>query len=442
MGVCELIQADVVRWVAGLVWLTQAGYLTPYQAVFCDPPYFLASIAKRFGPGQKEAQYGKDGLFQRQSRGFMGKEWDGFDSPWAYQEWVTSWARPMLGILYPGALGVFFGGTRTHHRLASGLEDAGWEIIDELQYLYGSGLPKPKNVGDGYGTALKPAFEPAILARAPRGKYTYEQLFRTFGTGSFNIDGARVAAEPWTRVGELHDIRGGRYADGGKGSAAQPSSGKRYNNSGSTDFAFLPGVRNGDERGRHPPNIILDDHTARMVDAQSGERRAGGSLSGNEPSEPQTNVYAGGLTRQEWDSYDDEGGASRFFYTAKAATWERTAGIGQRSTHPTVKPIELTEYIARLLLAPERNGPSRLLVPFAGVGSEMIGARLAGWGHVTGLERETEYVEQGLQRLEWWGQFSSYQKAKEVADAERRDSALRADGQLSLLDFIEQNQGG
>jgi hypothetical protein len=85
---------DVVAWLRGHEWLVQNGYHPRYHAVLCDPPYFLGSITKRFGkPGSAPARYGTDGAFQRQSRGFMGQTWDGFDSPWHYQDWCTEWAR-------------------------------------------------------------------------------------------------------------------------------------------------------------------------------------------------------------------------------------------------------------------------------------------------------------------------------------------------------------
>lgn len=81
---------DVVAWLQGREWLVLNGYLPRYHAVLCDPPYFLGSITKRFGkPGSAPARYGTDGAFQRQSRGFMGQTWDGFDSPWHYQDWCT-----------------------------------------------------------------------------------------------------------------------------------------------------------------------------------------------------------------------------------------------------------------------------------------------------------------------------------------------------------------
>ena len=97
-----------------------------------------------------------------------------------------------------------------------------------------------------------------------------------------------------------------------------------------------------------------------------------------------------------------------------------------------MKPIQLTEYLARLILPPT-SSPRRLFVPFAGVGSEMIGAMLAGWTEVVGIERKAEYVEQGRARLVWWGQFKSYEQAKSAYEGERKDEALEVAGQLPLF---------
>lgn len=106
-------------------------------------------------------------------------------------------------------------------------------------------------------------------------------------------------------------------------------------------------------------------------------------------------------------------GPSRFFYTAKAAAWERTAGLSERSKHPTMKPIRLTEYLATMLLPPVFvNEIRRLLVPFSGVGSEMIGARLAGWDEIDGIEQDADYCVDAYNRVVWWSQFSSYEEAQ------------------------------
>lgn len=479
-----ILHADVLKWLRAEQWQVQHGYLPKAHAVFADPPYFLGSIAKRFGGKQAApAQFGRDGAFQRQSRGFMGQTWDGFNDVWEYQAWVTEWASLLIDFVHPGAVLAMFGGTRTYHRLAAGLEDAGWEVFDCLMYVYGSGFPKAADIGklidkaegaerevvgvnpnhrpisgveydgiyrggntgapmisaaaspnaqrfDGYKTALKPAYEPLVLARAPRGKATYAELAQRYGTGAINVDAGRVRTngecfqrpvnhtnlhEGWSRPWMQEDeaLERERVARDISQSKAE-------------------------ELGRYPANLILDECAAAMMDEQSGDRKAGGNLSGSEPSSKTSGIYNGGFNRDhQWSSYDDSGGASRFFYTAKAPAWEREAGLSdftqqtvtdgretpidnayqrgetkRRNIHPTVKPIQLTEYITRLLLPPVLDVPRRLLVPFAGVGSEMIGATLAGWDEVVGIEMTAEYIPINEARRRWWGQFKTYEQAQ------------------------------
>ena len=151
--------------------------------------------------------------------------------------------------------------------------------------------------------------------------------------------------------------------------------------------------------GRWPANVILDEEAGAILDAQSGDRpstltgRADPKKRHAHPADPNAergsmfgNSKAGGAV------YADSGGASRFFYCAKVSTRERAG-----SKHPTMKPLALTEYLARLIMPPR---PGLLLVPFAGSGSEMIGALRAGWAGIVGIEREAEYVETARRRLE------------------------------------------
>lgn len=409
-----IIQAELVDWLRSNCWLVQNGFIPRYHAVLGDPPYFLGSIVKRFGKNNAiPAGYGKDGAFSRQTRGFMGQTWDGFDSLDSYQAWVTEWATLLLNYVYPGAVLAMFGGTRTYHRLVCGLENAGWQVQDCLMYMYGSGFPKSHNLSGGYGTALKPAYEPIVLARAPRGKFTYADLVRQFGAGGLNIDRCRIEA----------------------GKDYQPSA-----------------------AGRWPSNIIFDDKAASLLDFQAGKRDAGSRKTGNEPSAQTLHVY-GKMRRVSWEGYGDSGGASRFFYTAKAASWERDAGLSEftetqiRSTydtetrakngndsghprknfHPTVKPIQLTEWLARLLLPPASDQTRRLLVTFAGVASEMIGAHLAGWDEIDGIEQSDEYTAIGLARLAWWQKHRNYRQAQSAYIGENQDKNLEGLGQLPLF---------
>jgi site-specific DNA-methyltransferase (adenine-specific) len=434
----HLIQADVLDWLRANQWQAQNGFLPKYHAVLCDPPYFLGSITKRFGkPDSKPAQYGRDGAYGRVSAGFMGQQWDGFDSVWHYQDWVTEWATLLLDFVYPGALLMAFGGTRTYHRLASGLEDAGWDVTDSMHYLYGTGFPKNHNVGGGYGTALKPAFEPVVIARAPRGSTTFAQLAQQYGTGAFNIDGSRI---------ETGDSLGGGMVSKGRPKVAKGWDRPWMHDPDVTERKKVESAEKvalAEQLGRYPANLLLDEEAAALLDAQSGELRNGG---GNANSPEREGMF--GVRKPPFGGTQyagDKGGASRFFYTAKASSFEREAGLEdftpqtvndgrqtpidnpyqrgetlRRATHPTMKPLRLNEYLARLILPPEAVGERRLLIPFAGVASEMIGAHLAGWDVVTGLEREAEYIEQGQARLRWWTQFDSYEAAKAAHDAARK----------------------
>lgn len=336
----------------------------------------------------------------------------------------------LLDYGYPGAVAFFFGGTRTYHRVAAGLEDAGWEIFDCIMYLYGSGFPKAHDLGEGHKTSLKPAYEPIVCARIPR-KTTYKAQFEQHGTGGLNIDGCRIG------IGTGEE---------------KPDYTPNYANS-----VYGIGMGGGNwvnSNGRYPANLILDDEAGVLLDQQSGELKAGGDLSGDE-SARRNRIYGSDSRRHEWESYGDEGGASRFFYTAKAPKWEREAGLEdfqaqivndgrdtpidnpyqrgetqRKNVHPTVKPIMLTEYLARLLLPPERGEVRRILISFSGVGSEMIGAHFAGWDEVVGIERESNYVELASARIHFWEQFKSYDQAKTRINAERQqelEAEKRAD---------------
>lgn len=494
----KLHQGDVLRWLSRYRALVQAGRKPRFHAVFADPPYYLDSIQKRFGkPGSAPAQFGKDGVFSRASRGFMGQQWDGFESIWHYQAWVTEWARFMLDIVYPGAVLLMYGSPRTYHRLACGLEDAGWEIFDSLMFLHGQGFPKSHDIskgidkaagaerevtgyqkatgtarakgaagnyansmvnfaGDayeiakdgwnitapatdaarqwqGYGTALKPAFEPLVLARAPRGNLTYAQLAQQFGTGALNVDGSRIALDG---TEDLNTVQNGRiYGDGNVyGTAVQHHVTPTYK-----------------ANGRWPSNLLLahtdactdaacaPDCPVRLLGEQSGESMSPATYKRTVDSRNR-DIYSKGIGEPAGAqslNFGDTGTAARFFYTAKAASWEREAGLDGRCTHPTVKSIQLNEYMARLILPPPLDEPRRILIPFAGVASEMIGAHLAGWDEITGIEKTPEYIPQGRARLAWWQRYSSYEKAqaeyKSQKEGEQKDAEREQAGQLPLF---------
>jgi len=173
-------------------WLAQ---LEPnsIDACVCDPPYHLTSIVKRFGAeNAAPAKVGKTGAYERASRGFMGQTWDGGNVAFDPETWAAVWR-----VLKPGAHLIAFSGTRTYHRMACAIEDAGFEIRDQLAWCYGSGFPKSHNQQgewEGWGTALKPAWEPICFARKPLAGTVAGNLAK-HGTGALNIDGCRIGDE-------------------------------------------------------------------------------------------------------------------------------------------------------------------------------------------------------------------------------------------------------
>ncbi len=354
---------------------------------------------------------------------FMEQGWDSAVPP------VSIWQQ-LLRKCKPGAFLLAFGGTKTFHRLISNIEDAGWEIRDTICWLYGEGFPKgldiskaiDKRLGverpvvgarqnihrgrnadhrfgyatsagmipvtapgtdqaknwDGYSTALKPAWEPILLAQKPRrGSFAANAL--QFGCGGLNIGDCRIGSHGGTKRSHQADYP--RLPDGRED--------RRY-------WARIGHRAEPLNEGRWPANVMLDQHAAAELDRQTGRSRSRRGRRRQADSE-----IGNGKTlhsfRAQVDSvegYEDEGGASRFFYVAKARGKERKG-----NEHPTVKPLALCEYLARLILPPQRKTPRRLIVPFSGSGSEMLGALMAGWDHVTGIEIHPHYVEIARRRL-------------------------------------------
>jgi DNA modification methylase len=403
----EIHNADVVKWLRGNQWAVQNGFYPKFTATFADPPYFLGSIPKRYG--KESSAPTKKGEYARLSKGFMGQTWDGFKDIYHFQDWVTEWGGLMLDFVHPGGVLLMAGGTRTYHRLAAGLEDAGWEIADSLIWCYGSGFPKSKDIyaqnkdarWDGWGTALKPAYEPYVLARKPREGYTYGQCASEFGTAALNIYGGRIG----------DDLR------------SHPQSG--WIRAGRTDEEILHGgnyerdSENNEVVGRWPSNFLLDEAAAAELDRQSGFSRSAKETVFHEKNTP----GAGGTLNGGWNGgtrvygYGDEGGASRFFYVAKATTRERELGFAsekRQNEHPTVKPIKLCQYLSTLLLPPAVEGQiRRLLVPFSGSGSEIIGAGLAGWDEIVGIEQSAKYIDIAKRRIAYWSDYDAYEDAME-----------------------------
>lgn len=329
---------------------------------------------------------------------FMGKRWD-YDVPS-----VDIWAE-CLRVLKPGGHLLAFAGTRTQHRMAVRIEDAGFEIRDMIAWVYGSGFPKSHNLdGDwqGWGTALKPALEPITVARKPLAGTVAANVL-VHGTGALNIDACRV-----TPTGESRDR------------SDEDSQDKRYANTGSTNFAAKPGVRGGDPLGRWPANLVHDGSDlvrASFPDA-AGQQ---GDLRSHAKCRQSPNGIFGGM-RPALDHparVETDKSAARFFYCAKASRADRNDGLaaGEQPAvaagatmrerenadwprrngnhHPTVKPTDLMAYLLRLVTPPGGTA----LDPFMGSGSTGKAAMREGFNFI-GCELEPEYLAIAKVRIE------------------------------------------
>lgn len=342
-----------------------------------DPPYHLTSIVKRFGASNAApAKVGKTGAFARASRGFMGQTWDGGDVAFQPETWAV-----IEQALLPGAHLVAFSGTRTYHRMACAIEDAGFEIRDMLSWLYGSGFPKSHSVtkngcGDewqGWGTALKPACEPICFGRKPLMGTVAENVLE-HGTGAINIDGCRVETDEV--ITATRNIALGSSGSGVYGAAN------------------VPGVYKQKDGGRWPANVIHDGSD----EVVSGFPETGVSSGGSGAASQRTALsghvygqYSGAKLGQNAGGLGDSGSAARFFYTAKASKDER----GEGNNHPTVKPTDLMKYLCRLITPPR----GIVLDPFMGSGSTGVAAMLEGFRFV-GIEQSPEYFDIACRRIE------------------------------------------
>jgi site-specific DNA-methyltransferase (adenine-specific) len=387
--------------------------------------------------------------------GFMGKSWDSSGIAYSVELW-----QECLRVLKPGGHLLAFGGSRTWHRIAVAIEDAGFDVRDSIAWLYGSGFPKSLDIaksieaklttgsanknsfrllngttenrrdaggvsekhsendrpadytetaeGDylrtlepttdeakqwqGWGTALKPAFEPVVVARKPLvGTVAANVLL--WGVGGLNIDGSRIAGDSW-------------------GSRPAHSPKEVF------EGGWTPKATESAPAGRWPANIILDEYTAGLLDEQSGVST---SLSHNRP---QATKWGFGVHQDNSKQYDyetgqtgygDTGGASRFFYVAKASKKDRNEGLedleaqrhadresadggdgdnprnrtnhAKQNFHPTVKPTALMEYLVKLVTPPGGT----VLDPFTGSGSTGKAALLNGFKFI-GIELTEDYL--------------------------------------------------
>ncbi len=383
--------------------------------------------------------------------GFMGKSWDKTGIAYNVELW-----HECLRVLKPGGHLLAFGGTRTYHRMACAIEDAGFEIRDQIQWIYGSGFPKSmdiskaidkkygaerevigsyitrdlsrkngKHKGDmlvgcydgsteyeitvpasaeakqwqGWGTALKPANEPICVARKPLSEKTVAGNVLKWGTGGLNIDGCRVGTQ----------LRENQQAG--------------FIRHGRTDEEVFFGVDKNKSKetiivqGRFPANVILDEEAGKMLDEQSGILKSGGGNKANKkPLARKSQVIPTKDTGEIWEQ--NSGGASRFFYCAKASKSERNIGLEDmplrnnmrvnaprrseeekistmhKNFHPTVKPIKLIEYLIKLVTPP--NGVC--LDPFEGSGTHALACINLGFNFI-GFELNKDYYNIAIARI-------------------------------------------
>lgn len=424
------------------------------DTVITDPPYALTS------GGKSKVFYMENEPPKQKGGGFMGMKWDSALPP------VELFAE-LLRVCKPGAIFLCFGGTRTFHRLACNIEDAGWEIRDTLCWLYGSGFPKSLDISkaidkannverkvvgmkpiaypdsdcwgipnkntngecfnpssysrngniengcrpitapatpaakqwDGWGTALKPAYEPIIMAMKPLcGTFASNAL--EHGVAGLNIDGARIE---WNQ--ETPYINQPNKAQGW--CIGKPHDGF---------------TSSGNKKGRWPANVLLDEEAAKQLDQMSGELTSG-YMQANQKRNNSAG-FSGSMPQHTLnETFGDTGGASRFFYTAKASRRERDVGlddaprkylatmgdgIGERehnpneksawvgNNHPTVKPVDLLTYLCKLTKTPTGG---IVLDPFAGSGSTGIACQNTNRKFI-GIERELEYCRIASRRLD------------------------------------------
>ena len=401
----------------------------------------------------------------------------------AFGEWTRLWARAAYRVLKPGGHLLAFGGSRTYHRMACAVEDAGFEIRDQIMWLYGSGFPKSLDVSKaidqaagarrdpvthevvveadlfrdeqrgevvatkpwensahhfvpgqdhtqrvtlditapatdaarqwaGWGTALKPAHEPIVVARKPLIGSVASNVLK-HGTGALNVDGCRVETmggenfhrpvnhtglhEGWDRPWR-HDPDALAHERIKRDTAEQKAA----------------------SLGRWPANVILDEDAGAMLDEQSGISRSAGGRVGNAGGGAVENVPTAAHHKGD-PGFGDTGGASRFFYCPKAGRKEREAGLREAGLrepggtvgddggaqhnknvrmaanhHPTVKPVALMRYLVRLVTPPGGT----VLDPFLGSGTTLMAAAFEGFNAI-GIEREAEYVEIAKARVAW-----------------------------------------
>lgn len=424
-----------------------------YHAVLTDPPYGLSNT-----PDMKEVLThwlnGDD--YEHKGKGFIGKTWDSFvPGPSVWKE--------LYRVCRPGAFLFAYCGTRTVDLLSIAIRLGGWEKFDEIDvygsidrisWLNGSGFPKSFNLsrqfdkragergnvieskevpdqrnGHGreygshlyahsgrgsithetlepvteeakrwydYGTLLCPAHEIVLLFRKPR-EGTFLDNVEKWGTGALNIGGTRIPTYGEDRENHLKEW------DRKQSPAAEKSNSM---NSGLKDINLNEYAK----EGRWPKNAIFidsdnglnlsDELDEQVPHSKSKRSERGAGIDGNLFKSPEYESSVRG--------HNDSGSVKRFFYVAKSSSKERKAGVTKtENKHPTIKPIQLNKYLATMIMPPEYFiDDAKLLVPYSGSGSEIIGALLAGWKNIDGIDSDKEYVEVSSERISWWQAIS------------------------------------
>ena len=385
--------------------------------------------------------------------GFMGKKWDASGIAYDIKVW-----QECLRVLKPGGHLLAFGGTRTYHRMTCAIEDAGFEIRDCIMWVYGSGFPKSHDVSkgidralgaerevtgtqsragggmkssggsiamgasagysdsafsglrrdapateaakqwQGWGSALKPAVEPIVVARKPLDGTIADNVLR-HGTGGINIDGCRVGTGEYSDRQWLDIYRHGRRG----------INNNFVNNFDANKCPKAP-------LGRWPANLIHDgsDEVVGLFPQSNGDSPFRGPRQNNQSLTSGLRGIYGKFQDKDTTGYADSGSAARFFYCAKTSPSER----GDNS-HPTVKPLALMRYLCRLVTPPSGT----VLDPFAGSGSTMVAARQEGLG-IVGCELEAAHIEIIKRRLRMPPE-PEVEQAQEVREQKSKSMQLR-----------------
>jgi DNA modification methylase len=453
------------------------------DSIVTDPPYGLEFMGKDWdAPWKKSGSFNGNIEETAESAGGVSKFANhrvryqkGLEPMLGFQLWATEWATECLRVLKPGGHILAFGGSRTWHRLAVAVEDAGFELRDSIAWLYGSGFPKSLDVSkaidkragaerevlgnyeiggmsperenfgandrsdgkgmgfrpgsiditapatseakawEGWGTALKPAFEPVVVGRKPLVGTVAENVL-LWGVGGLNIDGSRIGTD--TVSTHSRGVNGAFPKRPGETSAE--ASGRKKDQ--------REGLDHSERVGRWPANVILDEVTAGLLDEQSGVSKPKPGRTGRKGGNGGALGEFAGSSPDAIGVWPEDvgGGASRFFYVAKASKRDRNEGLEElelvsansinwsgdgmpvrqdgterkqpqkQNFHPTVKPTQLMRYLIKLVTPPGGT----VLDPFTGSGSTGKAALLDGFQFV-GAELTEEYLPIIEGRLRW-----------------------------------------